>query len=115
MAPPSAEKTATLNFRVSPEIPDMLRQLAEVSDVTMTEYVTIVIRAAFTRRFPDAAAAYQTPAERLEREILVLGAPRQQAPIDPVAAAREVLRGHAERERLTSSKKGKAKPRKRPR
>jgi hypothetical protein len=76
MTPPTAEKTATLNFRVSEDIPEMLRELAEDASVSMTDYVTALIRTSYRTRFPDKASRHETPLERLERQLL-LQAPRQ--------------------------------------
>jgi hypothetical protein len=69
MAPP-AEKTATLNFRVTEGVSEMLRQLAEDAGMSMTDYVATFIRAQFCQRFPKKARAYESPHERMMREII---------------------------------------------
>ena len=67
---PSAEKTATLNFRVSEGVSEMLRQLAEDAGISMTDYVSTFIRTKYRQKFPKKAHAYETAHERLVREIL---------------------------------------------
>jgi len=73
---PTPEKTATLNFRVSEHVSEMLRQLAEDAGLSLTEYVTTFIRAQYKRTFPEKASAYETAAERFERQIIT-GQPRE--------------------------------------
>jgi hypothetical protein len=70
MTPPlPPEKTAALSFRVTDEIPEMLRELADDASVSMTDYVTALIRTAYRHRFPAKASAHETPIERLERQL----------------------------------------------
>lgn len=69
MAPP-AERSATLNFRTSEDVPVMLKELAESAGVSMTDYVVTLIRAQYKLAFPEKAHAFETPAERLERQML---------------------------------------------
>jgi antitoxin component of RelBE/YafQ-DinJ toxin-antitoxin module len=69
MTPPS-EKTSSLNFRVDAEVPEMLRQLAEQAGLSMTEYVVTFVRASYKVKFPTKAHAYETAAEKFERELL---------------------------------------------
>jgi uncharacterized protein (DUF1778 family) len=69
MTPPK-EKSATLNFRVDEHVPEMLKQLAELAGMSMTDYVTTFIRATYRAQFPDRANAFETPAERFARQIM---------------------------------------------
>lgn len=90
------EKGTTLNFRVSEDVAEMLRQLAEGAGLTMTDFVVTFVRATYKHKFPDKAHAYETPAERFEQEILSLGETRRQdryrADLDK--ALREEVAGH---------------------
>jgi len=78
MVPPT-EKTATLNFRTSDDVVEMLKQLAESAGMNMTEFVETVIRVQYRQAFPEKAHAYETAAERLERQLLSLTHTSRQA------------------------------------